>query len=80
MEMRKEGKLMAKEGLTIEKMVELKVQAELSILKHIREQVDQFVEETEIPVNQVSVKMVDISTIGHRDDRLIVDVTLEIKL
>ena len=71
---------MAKEGLTIEKMVDFKVEAEMSILKHIREQVEWFQRETEIPVERVSISIADISTLGHPDDRLIVDVTLEIKL
>jgi len=71
---------MAKEGLTIEKLVDFKVEAEMSILKHIRAQVEWFERETEIPVDNVSLTMADISSMGHPNDRLIVDVTLEIKL
>jgi len=67
---------MAKEGLTIEKLVDFKVEAEMSILKHIRAQVEWFERETEIPVDNVYVHTVDCY-LGHM---VVTDVTLEIKL
>ena len=58
----------------------MKVNTEISILRYVREQVEQFYKETGIPVDQVSINMVEQWDMGHPKYSLVTDVVLDIKI
>jgi len=73
---------MSKPGLTIEKMKELKIIAEMAILKEARTQVEWFQSRTGACVESVHVDVVDNSTHGGPEDGegLVVDVKFDIEI
>ena len=71
---------MSKPGLTIEKMKELRVIAEMAILKEARTQVDWFQSRTGVCVESRHINVVENSTHGgpENGEGLVVDVKFDI--